>query len=397
MRWHTVERLSPRQSLTPEGYLVVTDTIIARCGDQIYHHSEVPLDPDDDGNVVVSRDATEVFRPEAVASFEGKAITDDHPEVEVTPETHRSLAIGHVQNVRRGEGADHDCLVADLIFTDPKAIEKVRGKRKLALSCGYDARYEPLSRGRGAQRTIVGNHVALVDEGRCGARCTIGDSGQAIFSYLAPKTHDAGCGCDACEAAHGHAGERVAMDTAPPPWTPSLLPAARRRRRGLKLWVDGALLWRAWGRDAEAWENEPRKPGGEAGGGEWTAGGGGGGAGGGHIQWKLPPKPGETPIPAGHIRLYHQTEEKNLGAIKHQGIQLSKAEGIEGPRAIYADPKGFYGKPEDKPTVEFLGAEGALGFAVRAGHQRRSRRHHRRASSVARDRALHRRRSEAAG
>lgn len=71
------------------------------------------------------------------------------------------------------------------------------------------------------------------------------------------------------------------------------------------------------------------------------------------LSWRLPPAPGTTPIPDGHIRLYHQTGEQNLGAIKHQGIQLSHAQGIEGPRAIYADPEGFYGKPADKPTVEF--------------------------------------------
>ena len=71
------------------------------------------------------------------------------------------------------------------------------------------------------------------------------------------------------------------------------------------------------------------------------------------MNWTLPPAPGTTPIPDGHVRLYHQTRENNLGAIRRNGIQLSHALGIEGPRAIYADPEGFYGKPTDKPTVEF--------------------------------------------
>jgi phage-related protein (TIGR01555 family) len=77
------------------------------------------------------------------------------------------------------------------------------------------------------------------------------------------------------------------------------------------------------------------------------------GSGGGHIQYNLPPAPGTADIPEGHIRLYHQTDEKNLGAIKHQGIQMSKAMGTEGPKGIYADPKGFYGAPATTPTVEF--------------------------------------------
>lgn len=71
------------------------------------------------------------------------------------------------------------------------------------------------------------------------------------------------------------------------------------------------------------------------------------------IDWKLPPEPGTAPIPPDHVRLYHQTDASNLGAIKHQGILFSKARGIEGPKAIWADETGFYGDPKHTPTVEF--------------------------------------------
>lgn len=70
-------------------------------------------------------------------------------------------------------------------------------------------------------------------------------------------------------------------------------------------------------------------------------------------KYHLPAEPGTTPIPDGHVRLYHQTNEKNLNSIRRNGIQLKKSKGIEGPKAIYADTKGFYGKPHDTPTVEF--------------------------------------------
>lgn len=73
----------------------------------------------------------------------------------------------------------------------------------------------------------------------------------------------------------------------------------------------------------------------------------------GRPTYNLPPRPGTAPIPPGSVRLYHQTREDMLGAIKHNGIELSKAKGIEGPRAIYADEKGFYGNPTERPTVEF--------------------------------------------
>jgi len=70
-------------------------------------------------------------------------------------------------------------------------------------------------------------------------------------------------------------------------------------------------------------------------------------------RWEIPDEPGTKPIPKDHVRLYHQTGEKNLNSIRRTGIQLSKAKGYEGPKAIYADPKGFYGKPDDRPTAEF--------------------------------------------
>lgn len=67
----------------------------------------------------------------------------------------------------------------------------------------------------------------------------------------------------------------------------------------------------------------------------------------------LPPEPGSTPIPNGTVRLYHQTDEKNLESIASNGLNIQYARGIEGPRAIYASKTGFYGKPEKTPTVEF--------------------------------------------
>ena len=150
------------------------DTTIARCGVQLYHADELPdLQADDDGWISVDRDPTEVFSPMAMASFEGKPIVDDHPPDVVTPSNHRQLVIGHVQHVRRS--ADGHSLIADLIFTDAAAIRQIRSKQKLALSCGYDAQYEQDAPGRARQRRIIGNHVALVAEGRCGVQCMIGD------------------------------------------------------------------------------------------------------------------------------------------------------------------------------------------------------------------------------
>jgi hypothetical protein len=67
----------------------------------------------------------------------------------------------------------------------------------------------------------------------------------------------------------------------------------------------------------------------------------------------LPPEPGTVDIPAGTVRLYHQSTPENLEKIAETGLSIEHARGIEGPRAIYASERGFYGEPGRVPTLEF--------------------------------------------
>ncbi|MCX2699247.1 DUF2213 domain-containing protein [Ochrobactrum chromiisoli] len=180
MRFYANEQLSPRKSLTPEGFLVCHDVPIARVGVMIYGEGETPIEAGLDGIVRVERNSDEVFRYDTIASFEAKPITLDHPVDFVTPKTWKTLAVGTAQNVRRGTGVDEDLLLADLIITDDDAINEVNsGLREI--SCGYEADYEQTEPGRGLQRNIIGNHIALVERGRCGSRCAIGDKETAAM------------------------------------------------------------------------------------------------------------------------------------------------------------------------------------------------------------------------
>lgn len=174
MKFYTSEKIGETRELTPEGFLLCRNVPIARTGEMLYGPNEVPVEPARDGIVRVIRDDAEVFRPETIASFNGKPITLDHPDEDVTPENWRELAVGIVQDARRGTGDLADCIIADLLITDASAIEAVRDDRR-EVSCGYDADYEQIEPGRGRQRNIIGNHVALVEQGRCGPRCAIGD------------------------------------------------------------------------------------------------------------------------------------------------------------------------------------------------------------------------------
>jgi len=176
MRLYTVEKLGPKQALTPEGFLVCYDVPVARVGVMDYHELELPDLEAKDGVIQVERTEDVVFSPETIASFVGKPVTIDHPFEPVTPSNWLAFAKGNAMNVRRGEGDQSNLLLADLLITDRVAIDKVRGKDLTEVSCGYDSQYEQIAPGRARQATVVGNHVALVKNARCGPVCTIGDS-----------------------------------------------------------------------------------------------------------------------------------------------------------------------------------------------------------------------------
>jgi hypothetical protein len=171
----TVESLSANQEFTPEGFLLCKNVPIARTGDQLYTADEIGLEARGDGLVKIQRDADEVFKETTISSFEGKPVTIDHPNgTDVNPSNWRDLTVGIVQNVRRGSGIEDDLLLADLLITDQRGIDSVKNGLK-EVSCGYDADYQQIELGLGKQANIMGNHVALVERGRAGARCSIRD------------------------------------------------------------------------------------------------------------------------------------------------------------------------------------------------------------------------------
>lgn len=185
MRFYTQESaVGSKQSMTPEGFLLCEDVPVARTGNLVYADGEVPVDPDSTGLIHISRDPQEVFADSAISSFNGKPVTNDHPPEKVLPQNWREYTVGVTLNPRRGDGVnfDNDYLYADLLIHDADAIRDVQdGKREV--SAGYDAEYEQLAPGLGRQTNIIGNHVALVDKGRCGPRCMIGDRDMPRMSF----------------------------------------------------------------------------------------------------------------------------------------------------------------------------------------------------------------------
>lgn len=176
-KFFTPTKLSENIKKTPEGYLLCLGVPIARTGWQEYGPGETPLDVGDDGRVWIYRDPKEVFRPQTIASFMAKSITIKHPDDFVTPANWKELTYGSLQNVRKGPDKDDDgeeMLLADFLVTDEMAIGLVEnGLREV--SCGYDAEYEETAAGEGVQINIIGNHCALVEQGRAGPVYAIKD------------------------------------------------------------------------------------------------------------------------------------------------------------------------------------------------------------------------------
>ena len=172
--FYTVGKLGKTREVTPEGYLLCRDVAIACTGSLLYGEGEVPVTADA-GLIVITRGDDDLFSPQTISSFEGKPVTNDHPDTWVAPENWKDLAKGVAQNVRRGEGVEDHLLIADLLIQDQEAINAVQ-EGKVEISLGYDADYQEISKGKGVQSNIIGNHVALVDKGRCGSRCSIGDT-----------------------------------------------------------------------------------------------------------------------------------------------------------------------------------------------------------------------------
>ncbi|WP_207078467.1 DUF2213 domain-containing protein [Novosphingobium sp. KA1] len=161
----------------------------ARTG--VYQYGGSEVDPDnkhglrDTALVNVLRDDGTVFDEKSVRSFIGKPVTDDHPADPVTTANWRDHARGTIMGAMR----DGDYLAFDLLLTDAEAIAKVEaGKRELSNGYRSDLEFGDFTAADGTkcqarQKSITGNHVALVDRGRAGSECAIKD-GFAVCDAL---------------------------------------------------------------------------------------------------------------------------------------------------------------------------------------------------------------------
>jgi hypothetical protein len=168
------DKISNNMSVTPEGYLTCLNVPIGRTGWMEYYGQELPSDFNEPYGTLckVYRSPEELFSEATMSSFEGKSVTNTHPTENLDITTTPMLERGHMQNIRR----DGDFLIADLIIKDAGLVSEIQNNIKREVSCGYDCIWQKISDGKYEQKNIIGNHVAVVQNGRAGSKVAIHDS-----------------------------------------------------------------------------------------------------------------------------------------------------------------------------------------------------------------------------
>jgi len=135
-------------------------------------------------SVAVYRPEDEVFSEDAMASFAHKAITLDHPSEPVSAKNWRKVSVGYTEGRVARDGA---YVEIPLILADGDAVSAFDSGQARQLSAGYscdliwgDGVAPDGTAYQATQRTVRGNHIALVPAGRAGEACRIGDSRSSV-------------------------------------------------------------------------------------------------------------------------------------------------------------------------------------------------------------------------
>lgn len=162
---------------TPEGFVRVP-AVLARTGIQEYLAAELGLPGDPKRRVPVFRPEDEVFNEESLRSFDNLPLTNQHPGEDVNAKNWKDYTVGWGGKVERAG----DTMVTDITITDAAAIKAWKNGRK-EISNGYrckdefkDGKTDSGEAYEAIQRNIRGNHIALVDKGRCGPTCRTRDA-----------------------------------------------------------------------------------------------------------------------------------------------------------------------------------------------------------------------------
>lgn len=173
-----LDRASVRR-IDQDGHLFVEKTPISKANVCPYAGKEIPdfekLGLDAEKIYQLYRDPDELAK--SAPTFAGKPLLIIHKPVSAGDHP-REITVGSI-----GDDVTFEApyLMAPLNIWDGEAIQLIQSEEQKELSCGY--RYDPDmtpgsaegERYDGVMRNISGNHLALVEEGRCGPTVVVAD------------------------------------------------------------------------------------------------------------------------------------------------------------------------------------------------------------------------------
>lgn len=179
------------REIDPNGFLRVEMSNITKAQIRPYLGREIPsykdfnLDPNKIYNVLCPKEELE----KAAKTFNNLPLTSEHIEVDVD-DVPKEKIVGSL-----GDHASFDgtYLKNNLIVYDKKDIDKIMSGKKKELSCGY--RYTPVRESGEYEgqhydfkmTDIIGNHVALVKQGRAGRDVMVADTSKSILETIKEK------------------------------------------------------------------------------------------------------------------------------------------------------------------------------------------------------------------
>jgi uncharacterized protein len=179
-RYNAVDTFATSDFIVTDSGFLIAPGNIARTGVQTYYAYEFGLqDRDPKSKVVLYRPEEEVFDQASMSSFENAPVTINHPKEWVTPANWSHLAKGEAVNISK---VGNTFLKANIVVKSKDAIDLIKkGKKQLSNGYSFTLDWTPgvTPEGEkydGVQKNIRGNHVAIVDQARCGSACRIFDN-----------------------------------------------------------------------------------------------------------------------------------------------------------------------------------------------------------------------------
>lgn len=179
------------RDIDTNGYLRVEECNISKCQVRPYLGKEIPnwrefgLEADKIYNVYCPKEELE----KAAETFNNLPLTREHIEVDVERVPKEKI----VGSLGDHASFEYPYLKNNLIIYDKKDIDLVMSGKKKELSCGY--RYTPVQQSGEVDgqhydfvmTDIIGNHVALVKQGRAGRDVMVADSSKGILETIKEK------------------------------------------------------------------------------------------------------------------------------------------------------------------------------------------------------------------